>query len=115
MATVYTEDQLVAHYRFLSDESKRRVTKVIANLSSVEKVEAKINREAQEAIKKDKSVEKELIDKRLLRCSFCDKPISELNHLIAGNGVYICDECAHMCVEVFEDPDVTDESDVPEE
>ncbi len=32
-----------------------------------------------------------------IRCSFCGKAQSEVNRLITGNGVYICDECINVC------------------
>ncbi len=32
-----------------------------------------------------------------VRCSFCNKPQSEVGTLIAGPGVYICDECVELC------------------
>jgi ATP-dependent Clp protease ATP-binding subunit ClpX len=31
------------------------------------------------------------------RCSFCGKSETEVEHLIAGPGVYICDECVGLC------------------
>jgi hypothetical protein len=32
-----------------------------------------------------------------VRCSFCAKPSSEVAKVIAGPGVYICDECIRLC------------------
>ena len=40
-------------------------------------------------------------DRRSIRCSFCGKPQSMVNRLIAGNGSYICDECVRMCMSVI--------------
>ena len=36
-------------------------------------------------------------------CSFCKKPQSEVERLIAGPGVYICDECVELCVSLLKD------------
>ena len=36
-------------------------------------------------------------------CSFCGKPRPQLRKLIAGPGVYICDECVALCVEILEE------------
>lgn len=36
-----------------------------------------------------------------IRCSFCGKSRDEVNKLIAGQGVYICDECVHICDEIL--------------
>ena len=42
-------------------------------------------------------------DRRSIRCSFCGKPQSLVNRLIAGNGSYICDECVRMCMQIVDD------------
>lgn len=39
----------------------------------------------------------------ILRCSFCGKTQKEVKKLIAGNGVYICDECVSLCNEIIEE------------
>ena len=44
-------------------------------------------------------------ERRILRCSFCGKPQSMVNRLIAGNGSYICDECVKMCMSIVGDID----------
>ena len=36
-----------------------------------------------------------------LSCSFCEKPQKEVKKLIAGAGVYICDECIELCNEII--------------
>jgi ATP-dependent Clp protease ATP-binding subunit ClpX len=38
-----------------------------------------------------------------LRCSFCGKTQKEVRKLIAGPGVYICDECITLCNEIISD------------
>lgn len=40
----------------------------------------------------------------IVRCSFCNKPQSQVRKLIAGpNGAYICDECIEVCSEITEE------------
>jgi ClpX C4-type zinc finger len=34
-------------------------------------------------------------------CTFCGKTEAEVDRLIAGPGVYICNECVELCVEVL--------------
>jgi ribosomal protein L37AE/L43A len=34
---------------------------------------------------------------RLYRCSFCGKSQTEVKRLVAGSGVFICDECVELC------------------
>jgi ATP-dependent Clp protease ATP-binding subunit ClpX len=47
----------------------------------------------------------------LLKCSFCGKSQKQVKKLIAGPGVYICDECIDLCNEIIEE-DVTDASEL---
>ncbi len=39
----------------------------------------------------------------LLKCSFCGKTQKQVKKLIAGPGVYICDECIELCNEILEE------------
>ena len=47
----------------------------------------------------------------LLKCSFCGHTQKQVRKLIAGPGVYICDECVTLCVEILEDEQVHTRSD----
>lgn len=47
----------------------------------------------------------------LLKCSFCGKSQKQVKKLIAGPGVYICDECIDLCNEIIEE-ELTDTSEV---
>lgn len=38
-----------------------------------------------------------------LRCSFCGKSQTEVQRLIAGPNVYICNECIHLCQDIIDD------------
>jgi len=38
-----------------------------------------------------------------LKCSFCGKSQAQVRRLVAGPGVYICDECIELCNEIIED------------
>ena len=40
---------------------------------------------------------------KTIRCSFCNKAQSEVKTLIAGPGVYICDECIDLCSSIVEE------------
>ncbi|SHK04239.1 ATP-dependent Clp protease ATP-binding subunit ClpX [Anaerobranca californiensis DSM 14826] len=42
-------------------------------------------------------------DKSNLKCSFCGKPQEQVRKLVAGPGVYICDECIELCNEIIEE------------
>ena len=47
----------------------------------------------------------------LLKCSFCGKSQKQVKKLIAGPGVYICDECIDLCNEIIEE-ELADADDV---
>lgn len=38
-----------------------------------------------------------------LKCSFCGKTQDQVKRLIAGPGVYICDECVELCMDIIEE------------
>ncbi len=42
-------------------------------------------------------------DRNQVRCSFCNKTQDQVRKLIAGPGVYICDECIEICSEIIEE------------
>src|ERR1043166_6754252 len=42
-------------------------------------------------------------DSDLLKCSFCGKSQKQVKKLIAGPGVYICDECIDLCNQIIEE------------
>ena len=40
-------------------------------------------------------------DEKSIRCSFCGKHQDQVKRMIAGPGVYICDECVNLCMEAM--------------
>lgn len=40
-------------------------------------------------------------ENKQLKCSFCGKPQTQVNRLVAGPGVYICDDCIHICMDIL--------------
>ncbi|MGA2392765.1 MAG: ClpX C4-type zinc finger protein, partial [Candidatus Lustribacter sp.] len=56
-------------------------------------------------------------EKGQLKCSFCGKSQEQVRKLIAGPGVYICDECIDLCNEIIDEelvaPASFDISDLP--
>ncbi|MDQ2837599.1 MAG: hypothetical protein M3Y89_09300 [Actinomycetota bacterium] len=44
-----------------------------------------------------------------LRCSFCAKHESEVSKIIAGPGIYICDECVQTCNDILASPPVAEQ------
>ena len=45
-----------------------------------------------------------------LRCSFCGKGEPQIRKVVAGPGVYICDQCVRLCVDVLTEDRVYDET-----
>ncbi|MGI6003805.1 MAG: ATP-dependent Clp protease ATP-binding subunit ClpX [Christensenellales bacterium] len=56
-------------------------------------------------------------DDKSVHCSFCNKTQDEVRRLVAGPGVYICDECIDLCREIidedFSDPTSLDFKELP--
>ncbi|MEW6307672.1 MAG: ATP-dependent Clp protease ATP-binding subunit ClpX [Bacillota bacterium] len=50
-------------------------------------------------------------EKGQLKCSFCGKAQEQVKRLVAGPGVYICDECIELCNEIIED-ELSEEMDI---
>ena len=53
-----------------------------------------------------------------VRCSFCGKPQEAVKKIIAGPGVFICDECVSLCTdiideEVFNDVELDENANIP--
>jgi len=42
-------------------------------------------------------------DRKPVKCSFCGKPQETVGKLIAGPGVYICNECVELCTEIIDE------------
>ncbi|NMA66058.1 MAG: ATP-dependent Clp protease ATP-binding subunit ClpX [Clostridiaceae bacterium] len=42
-------------------------------------------------------------DKKQVKCSFCGKNQEQVNRIVAGPGVYICNECIELCSEIIEE------------
>jgi hypothetical protein len=43
-----------------------------------------------------------MVPKRVHRCSFCGKAQTDAKTLVAGPGVFICDECVDLCQEIID-------------
>jgi ATP-dependent Clp protease ATP-binding subunit ClpX len=51
----------------------------------------------------DSDEPKSPMDGDYLKCSFCDKGQLQVEQLVAGPGVAICNECVDLCNEIIED------------
>lgn len=49
---------------------------------------------------KTNSLKREIVDS-IAYCSFCTKPQTDVEVLVAGPGVYVCNECVSMCNEII--------------
>ena len=47
-----------------------------------------------------------------VKCSFCGKMQDEVERIVAGPGVYICNECIDVCSNIVENDIYEDEDDV---
>ena len=49
-----------------------------------------------------------------VRCSFCGKPQEAVRKIIAGPGVFICDECVNLCTDIIEEEAYAEGKDLEE-
>ena len=49
-----------------------------------------------------------------VRCSFCGKPQEAVKKIIAGPGVFICDECVNLCVDIIDEESFAEGKDLEE-
>jgi hypothetical protein len=43
-------------------------------------------------------------------CSFCGRTEGQVRGLVAGPGIYICDQCVYLCVEMLNEEHIADET-----
>lgn len=99
MADVYASgDALLKDYEKLSQEYKNKAGKYIKNLLKIYRAERGIHVDVSR-------LEREMKPSPTgkYRCNFCGRSEDDASHLIAGPGVYICDECARLCCEILDD------------
>lgn len=53
-------------------------------------------------------------EKNVVKCSFCGKSQDQVKKLVAGPGVYICDECIELCMEIVQEESLHSELDLTE-
>lgn len=53
-------------------------------------------------------------DKNVVKCSFCGKSQDQVKKLVAGPGVYICDECIELCMEIVDEETLHSDLDLKE-
>jgi ribosomal protein L37AE/L43A len=41
-----------------------------------------------------------------VRCSFCGKQPSDVRRIVAGPGIYICDQCVYLCEEILKEEQI---------
>lgn len=49
----------------------------------------------------------------MTRCSFCNRSADQVNTLVAGAGVFICDDCVALCADVIANKPVDTKQNVP--
>jgi len=102
VARTYDVDSaLLKDYHYLNPEYQEKAGKYIKSLVRLQKAENKVMGQIHQATWR-KHAAIDIGGKKLIQCSFCGTPQDELDHLIAGNDVYICDDCSRLCVEILD-------------
>ncbi len=105
MADVYSsEDAFLRDYNKLTQEYQNKAGRYIKNLLKLQRAENGLDKE----IQKHYPEPKEEHDEKKPFCSFCGKPLNKIRKLIAGPGVYICDECVGICNMILDEELIPD-------
>ena len=96
----------------LTEENKERVAKFVGKLLTLQRLECRLNGEvltAERDVKKIDPQYVEVLKGTGIRCSFCGKCQKDVKQLIAGQKVYICNECVELCNDILNDSDFVKE------
>ena len=104
MPDVYRDDAaLLKDFNRLNQEYRNKAGRYIKNLLKLQRAESGLLGKVTMAKFKQKRAAREQGAEDVIRCDFCGKPQAEASVMIAGSGVYICDACARLCVEIVDD------------
>ena len=104
MPDVYRDDAaLLKDFNRLNQEYRNKAGRYIKNLLKLQRAESGLLGKVTMAEFEQKRAAREQGAEDAIRCDFCGKPQAEARVMIAGSGVYICDACARLCVEIVDD------------
>ena len=104
MPDVYRDDAaLLKYFNRLNQEYRNKAGRYIKNLLKLQRAESGLLGKVTMAEFEQKRAAREQGAEDVIRCDFCGKPQAEASVMIAGSGVYICDACARLCVEIVDD------------
>lgn len=90
------KDQLLKNYNILDEKLQERAGKYLQNLARIQRFERKAEKEIKIAAKR--RGEDFEGTKDLRRCTFCYRPETMVDRLIAGpERIYICNDCVEIC------------------
>ena len=99
MSGTYSEDSLLKDYRLLCDEYQIKAGKYIKELCKLQRMERRVTAEIRHIEWQRKREPQD--DK--IHCTFCGISQDDAKRIIAGPDVFICEECARLCVEILDD------------
>ena len=103
MAHVYiNEASLLKDFNKLTQENQDKAGRYIKNLLRVQRAETKLCGQVSHVEWKEHELARSATEDKI-RCSFCGKPQSVAERIIAGSDVYICDDCVKLCAEIVEE------------
>ena len=101
MPDVYRDDAaLLKDFNRLNQEYRNKAGRYIKNLLKLQRAESGLLGKVTMAEFEQKRAAREQGAEDVIRCG---KPQAEASVMIAGSGVYICDACARLCVEIVDD------------
>ena len=100
-AKLTEKEKLIQDIAYLNPEDWRKVRLYVTKLRQLERMDAKV-KYAVETIKTATGTQFGYND-REIRCDFCGKYREQVQKMVSGPGVYICDECISLCNEIIEE------------
>ena len=107
------KEKLAEDINWLNPEDWKKVNRFVAKLKTLERMEAKeFNKMVSNGLADHRTRYDAEIGMGELSCSFCGKNQDMLKKLVAGPGVFICNECIEVCNEILAEDEWDDEPEI---
>lgn len=104
MPDVYRDDAaLLKDFNRLSQENQNKAGRYIKNLLKLQRAENGLSNKISMLEFAQKRAAKEQSNENVTQCSFCGRPQTDAEQLIACNDIFICDACVRLCAKIIDE------------
>lgn len=104
MSNIYvSNDAFLRDYNKLNQENKIKAGRFIKNLLTIQRAENKL----EQKISVLTGESRRSSSGSNIRCDFCGKQADDVSRMIAGNEVYICNECVDFCSIILKEQNIS--------